>query len=102
MIAVVVFCSDFFFFKQKTAYEIRISDWSSDVCSSDLRSLQCYRRISFGASSCHRVAKDTADRRSQSTRRLVPTPRLHSSQDFQHLGHCNVPDWPAAELGIGE
>src|SRR3546814_6576281 len=29
-------CSFFFFFKQKTAYELRISDWSSDVCSSDL------------------------------------------------------------------
>src|SRR3546814_10252975 len=32
----VVFCLLFFFFKQKTAYEMRISDWSSDVCSSDL------------------------------------------------------------------
>src|SRR3546814_21029079 len=36
----VLFSSDlidcFFFFKQKTAYEMRISDWSSDVCSSDL------------------------------------------------------------------
>src|SRR3546814_8684896 len=36
----------FFFFKQKTAYEMRISDWSSDVCSSDLggftsENLQC-------------------------------------------------------------
>src|SRR3546814_20618990 len=32
----------FFFFKQKTAYEMRISDWSSDVCSSDLFNLaQC-------------------------------------------------------------
>src|SRR3546814_8654590 len=29
--------SDFLFFKQKTAYEMRISDWSSDVCSSDLQ-----------------------------------------------------------------
>src|SRR3546814_1626860 len=29
----------FFFFKQKTAYELRISDWSSDVCSSDLMAL---------------------------------------------------------------
>src|SRR3546814_9167597 len=29
----------FFFFKQKTAYEMRISDWSSDVCSSDLVSI---------------------------------------------------------------
>src|SRR3546814_3579338 len=31
-----VCCVCFFFFKQKTAYEMRISDWSSDVCSSDL------------------------------------------------------------------
>src|SRR3546814_2844566 len=29
--------NNFFFFKQKTAYEMRISDWSSDVCSSDLK-----------------------------------------------------------------
>src|SRR3546814_4989774 len=34
---VVVLMDVFFFFKQKTAYEMRISDWSSDVCSSDLR-----------------------------------------------------------------
>src|SRR3546814_9389106 len=35
----VAFCAlIFFFFKQKTAYEMRISDWSSDVCSSDLPS----------------------------------------------------------------
>src|SRR3546814_3653292 len=36
----------FFFFKQKTAYEMRISDWSSDVCSSDL----CISLISIGYS----------------------------------------------------
>src|SRR3546814_9247096 len=39
------FC--FFFFKQKTAYEMRISDWSSDVCSSDLSTpgkMQLYTR----------------------------------------------------------
>src|SRR3546814_7299252 len=34
----------FFFFKQKTAYELRISDWSSDVCSSDLESVQAELR----------------------------------------------------------
>src|SRR3546814_6802724 len=34
MLLFLFFC--FFFFKQKTAYEMRISDWSSDVCSSDL------------------------------------------------------------------
>src|SRR3546814_12165671 len=34
---------DFFFFKQKTAYEMRISDWSSDVCSSDLHAHVTHR-----------------------------------------------------------
>src|SRR3546814_9153386 len=34
-----VVCFGLFFFKQKTAYEMRISDWSSDVCSSDLINL---------------------------------------------------------------
>src|SRR3546814_4722807 len=33
---VLFVCVTFFFFKQKTAYDMRISDWSSDVCSSDL------------------------------------------------------------------
>src|SRR3546814_7643130 len=39
----------FFFFKQKTAYEMRISDWSSDVCSSDLlfAELVGRRRVRF-------------------------------------------------------
>src|SRR3546814_6476876 len=37
IITVCLMCVfSFFFFKQKTAYEMRISDWSSDVCSSDL------------------------------------------------------------------
>src|SRR3546814_8812653 len=37
----------FFFFKQKTAYEMRISDWSSDVCSSDL-AIACRRHVCDG------------------------------------------------------
>src|SRR3546814_9895376 len=36
MVLVCILSVLFFFFKQKTAYELRISDWSSDVCSSDL------------------------------------------------------------------
>src|SRR3546814_13545266 len=35
----------FFFFKQKTAYEMRISDWSTDVCSSDLRLISNFERL---------------------------------------------------------
>src|SRR3546814_10746407 len=50
----------FFFFKQKTAYEMRISDWSSDVCSSDLR---------HAAFALHRLHQDRrrlpGDRRAQ-------------------------------------
>src|SRR3546814_2733553 len=34
----------FFLFKQKTAYEVRISDWSSDVCSSDLGAITAFPR----------------------------------------------------------
>src|SRR3546814_11896804 len=40
----------FFFFKQKTAYEMRISDWSSDVCSSDLQHA--------GLVDCQRIAHE--------------------------------------------
>src|SRR3546814_17362218 len=54
----------FFFFKQKTAYEMRISDWSSDVCSSDLRALfpggpagQRRQQIGFLPRQCTRAAK---------------------------------------------
>src|SRR3546814_10109344 len=41
----LAFC---FFFKQKTAYEMRISDWSSDVCSSDLAGLVIFMGTRFG------------------------------------------------------
>src|SRR3546814_4333367 len=38
-----------FFFKQKTAYEVRISDWSSDVCSSDLTLKWCQDKLKVPA-----------------------------------------------------
>src|SRR3546814_8236257 len=55
----VVFC---FFFKQKTAYEMRISDWSSDVCSSDLRGGKAAHTDGLGSHQIQRIAKpeDTA------------------------------------------
>src|SRR3546814_7849037 len=51
IIVVVVVCGFCFFFKQKTAYEVRMSDWSSDVCSSDLAedALERHRRPRRGA-----------------------------------------------------
>src|SRR3546814_11973157 len=42
-----LYCVGVFFCKQKTAYELRISNWSSDVCSSDLRD-RGQRRVQFG------------------------------------------------------
>src|SRR3546814_3725982 len=53
-----------FFFKQKTAYEMRISDWSSDVCSSDLpvavvvAGVQTQPRFFLRALGCQSVADD--------------------------------------------
>src|SRR3546814_8253871 len=46
----------FFFFKQKTAYEMRISDWSSDVCSSDLhKQNSTWLPIQFGSNRKPRI-----------------------------------------------
>src|SRR3546814_10908199 len=65
----------FFFFKQKTAYEMRISDWSSDVCSSDLAgdrllddALRALRRRDRGVG---RRANDTCDRRRDIQRQMA-------------------------------
>src|SRR3546814_15196036 len=59
----------FFFFKQKTAYEMRISDWSSDVCSSDLAALIVVARS----------GTDAATGRGRLTMLIVPAdaPGLH-------------------------
>src|SRR3546814_10215829 len=46
-----IVCCSYVFFKQKTAYEMRISDWSSDVCSSDL--LPWRRGLVTGAGTHH-------------------------------------------------
>src|SRR3546814_16419235 len=53
-------CFYFFFFKQKTAYEMRISDWSSDVCSSDL--VGPGQRRNIARRPMHRVAIEKHDR----------------------------------------
>src|SRR3546814_9442060 len=54
-------CWCVFFFKQKTAYEMRISDWSSDVCSSDLTIAEIERlveRFADAAQRCQRAGFD--------------------------------------------
>src|SRR3546814_6674142 len=49
-----------FFFKQKTAYEMRISDWSSDVCSSDLIAFTTFRKTK-GKRSYFRAVRRSKD-----------------------------------------
>src|SRR3546814_2674161 len=57
MLVVMLFVLFFFFFKQKTAYELRISDWSSDVCSSDLGRLACLAGHQALLQNCNRYGR---------------------------------------------
>src|SRR3546814_481843 len=59
-----MYCFCFFFFKQKTAYEMRISDWSSDVCSSDLGSTRRSLPADFDAWNRRTGGPSGRDRRS--------------------------------------
>src|SRR3546814_13388678 len=96
----ILFLLIFFFFKQKTAYEMRISDWSSDVCSSDLagaRALQ--RRAELPADSleefcAERLVELATDRRADlvidlGARRQSRT-TLRSSSDSARRGHDDL------------
>src|SRR3546814_3056043 len=64
----------FLFFKQKTAYEMRISDWSSDVCSSDLLANAKAKRLIFNDKmllrSYSRIAQTSGESSAMSTRGL--------------------------------
>src|SRR3546814_10653754 len=89
----------FFFFKQKAAYEMRISDWSSDVCSSDLcavRRLRLDRGRSENpdAEGAQRRSHADADRfrRSAGRRRRSGVPE-RSTRPQAWLGRRALGDW---------
>src|SRR3546814_12673160 len=88
----------FYFFKQKTAYDMRISDWSSDVCSSDLRRVE---------SELH-LQRDRGRRRRRGLgrhgRARAQRARLHALDPFGRLGLELLDDLidrrlPVAEIG---
>src|SRR3546814_13826890 len=63
-------CFCVFFFKQKTAYEMRIRDWSSDVCSSDLLTDEFMEAVRDGKEFALRSPKDQSVRGSVNARAL--------------------------------
>src|SRR3546814_6572933 len=79
----------FFFFKQKTAYEMRISDWISDVCSSDLerpaQELHPIRRVKAAQTAAWLVSLDEDRHAAIEIMQCVPafprlsSPRAHAS-----------------------
>src|SRR3546814_4688604 len=91
----------FFFFKQKTAYEMRISDWSSDVCSSDL----CWVRSRNGARLDRRLLAVIADCAALALAGALGRPASGSSLDnaIRFLAEP-VSEWTLARMrveGIG-
>src|SRR3546814_9095198 len=80
----VVWRSVFFFFKQKTAYEMRISDWSSDVCSSDLP-----RRAGLGSAPCPDAAAEPETGRLYQ-RRLQLRPSIGIAVAGMHADHASL------------
>src|SRR3546814_2647534 len=82
------YCMLLFFVKQKTAYEMRISDWSSDVCSSDLlykaSGLRIDNQDSAGALSRARSDVDAAENAFRSL--AVPGNTFRSPADCHCLG----------------
>src|SRR3546814_11482829 len=93
MLLIALVCLFFFCFKQKTAYEMRISDWSSDVCSSDLHQS---RRYVYGEGifdEAHDIARP-ADRHGARRDRLFEDQRP-ADHPCDHLAHHGI------AIGIG-
>src|SRR3546814_5200937 len=93
-------CVVVFFFKQKTAYEMRISDWSSDVCSSDLASAlapRSYAQLSGGERARVQLARVLAQiwRSPNGASRylLLDEPTAHLDLAFQHACLRLARDW---------
>src|SRR3546814_8531212 len=89
-------CFFFFFFKQKTAYEMRISDWSSDVCSSDLAAVDLMDQatqhngsLAEQTATSARVLADQAERLTgqvQFFRTVAPPPALPQRSEERRGG----------------
>src|SRR3546814_2911640 len=84
-------CCFFFFFKQKTAYEMRISDWSSDVCSSDLSgsSSTAYGAGSEASGTSSTAIGGYAQIFNGNTGEIENVPTLASGQESTEIGRAS-------------
>src|SRR3546814_2660216 len=86
----------FFLFKQKTAYEMRISDWSSDVCSSDLDAAHVPHRAT--------LSQAAGDRRGDLERRADPRSRRAGAwlERWRGMAGNSVADRRSEERRVGK
>src|SRR3546814_4790160 len=82
----------FFFFKQKTAYEMRISDWSSDVCSSDLPAGTARPRTRAALAS--RSVRTPCGQRRRGNAGLLPARDRPQADGGARRALTGIPAWP--------
>src|SRR3546814_3548612 len=94
----------FFFFKQKTAYEMRISDWSSDVCSSDLKIAAVDQHGTTEILLDHRpqdeADEDRRELEAQQTQDIADQPEQQDDADIEGAG-ANAVDADADQANDG-
>src|SRR3546814_7869346 len=93
----------FLFFKQKTAYEMRISDWSSDVCSSDLRVTPVWYISKKKGCTCLRTLPSARLRQRSSSLGRTAGNGVHLSKrgDWQQLAKLQIFRKPAFMISVG-
>src|SRR3546814_1506009 len=87
-----------FFFKQKTAYEMRISDWSSDVCSSDLITHRYFAKCLTDAVREKRIHENVATQL-DAPRKAVSKRKSLTADEATTLLMATASDPVAAEIG---
>src|SRR3546814_19195477 len=88
----------FFFFKHKTAYEMRISDWSSDVCSSDLADLHASAQ-QRAAEACRSASRYSVGASRRSIRRVRCVHQQRPGARRAHRRPIEFPDRKSVVLG---